>query len=245
MYDKLIISIPHATWPFSLDQWQPPWLALKDSDRWTDWYTDLLFKPSFNKDISVVIGDISRFDCDLERLEDDPLEQDGRGILYTKSHCGAYRTLSDLDKLKYKSKWQEYQDKLSDEIVNNSLVLDCHSFPEDVSDYQVCIGFNQDSTKPEDKTIESVVAYFHALNYSVGINEPYQNSIAPKSRHNYHSLMIELNKSLYLRRLDPDPNPDSVSQDIFKTYRPYTMLGSAYKLHFYINFLYKGLLKPS
>ena len=44
--------------------------------RWTDWYTDELFTDSWGSDprIRYLVGTVSRFDCDLERLENDPLE---------------------------------------------------------------------------------------------------------------------------------------------------------------------------
>ena len=40
--------------------------------------------------------------------------------------------------------------------------------------------------------------YFEENGYAVGINTPYSNSIAPKCRVDYKSMMLEINKKAYL-----------------------------------------------
>ena len=81
---------------------------------------------------------------------------------------------------------------------SRTLILDCHSFPADLSDIEVCIGYNDDWSRPSDETIDEIKKAFMDEGYSVGINHPYSNSITPLSRCTYKSLMIELNKSVYL-----------------------------------------------
>lgn len=246
MYDKLIIAIPHSTRTFDIKSWDKPDIVLRDSDEWTDWYTDIIFEPSFDHpNINTVIGKVSRFDCDLERLIDDPLSTEGRGIIYTKSHSGAIKVVNDSLVAAMMAKYYNYRNNIMDIIYSgndNSLILDCHSFPSYISEYDICIGFNEDRSKPHSTVISMVTKYFNNLGYSVGINDPYANSITPDDCAkdcSYHSLMIELNKRLYLERLDSIPD---FTTDVFNTHKPYKLKESSYKLHYAINQLYKLLL---
>jgi hypothetical protein len=62
----------------------------------------------------------------------------------------------------------------------DALLLDCHSFPSELSDVDICIGFNEDWSKPNKDTIELAVNLFEDCGYKVGINEPYSNSETPE-----------------------------------------------------------------
>jgi N-formylglutamate amidohydrolase len=198
MYDKLVLAIPHSTRVINT-VWSDPSSVGVDADRWTDWFTDKMFG-AVNPQIEVVKGDVSRFDCDLERLKDDPLEAIGQGILYTRSHSGATRVIVDEDVLL--AHWRSYQDRLINALVNNALLIDCHSFPADVSNVDICIGFNDDISKPGDSIIKAIVDHFKGYGYSVGVNTPYSNSITPPAAAEYHSVMIELNKRIYFNELE-------------------------------------------
>ena len=96
------------------------------------------------------------------------------------------------------SKYQEHIDKLPDEIVDDSLVIDCHSFPSDLSDVDICIGVNGVWSKPSDDVIDCIKSVFEAYVFKVGVNTPYSNSITPFIG-NYKSLMIEVSTRRYLR----------------------------------------------
>lgn len=206
MYSKIVLAIPHATRVITT-AWSDPEKIQQDADRWTDWDTDVMFFVEHPR-IEVVIGSISRFDCDLERLMDDPLETEGRGILYTRSHSGAVRELDPKTRERLTAEWFAYRAKLSQAIAESTLLIDCHSFPSDIArDIDICIGVNDDARRPEEETIAMVVDHFTSLGYRTRVNEPYSNSITPESSISYHSLMIELNKQLYwnevaLRRID-------------------------------------------
>lgn len=90
---NIILAIPHSTGHFDLSSWDKPELVMQDALNFTDWHTDRLFGYHDNPRIISVIGGVSRFDCDLERMINDPLEKIGQGILYTVSHSGAKRKL--------------------------------------------------------------------------------------------------------------------------------------------------------
>ena len=82
------------------------------------------------------------------------------------------------------------------------LLVDCHSFPKDLSDVDVCIGVNDDWSRPSDSLIDFAVDHFTSSGYSTSINAPYSNSISPETGFRYPSLMIELNKRTYLHGTD-------------------------------------------
>lgn len=63
----------------------------------------------------------------------------------------------------------------------------------------ICIGFNEDWSRPQDSVIDLVARTFRDAGYVVGINTPYSNSIPPAKGFEYLSIMIEVNKRLYLR----------------------------------------------
>ncbi len=196
MYQKIVLAIPHGTRTI-LTKWDNQEKINQDADRWTDWDTDIMFSVTHPR-IEAVLGTVSRFDCDLERLMDDPLEAEGRGILYTRSHSGALRELGHETRKRFMAEWYAYRDKLSRAIAQNTLLIDCHSFPRDIAtEIDICIGVNDDASRPSEETIALVVDHFTSGGYRTRVNEPYSNSITPESNVPYHSLMIELNKQIY------------------------------------------------
>ncbi|MBR5377600.1 MAG: N-formylglutamate amidohydrolase [Bacteroidales bacterium] len=85
-------------------------------------------------------------------------------------------------------------------MCEGALLLDCHSFPKDMGDVDVCIGFNEDWSKPSKELLEYAVNLFEDNSYSVGINYPYSNSEAPACPFTYQSMMLEVNKRVYLEQ---------------------------------------------
>ena len=87
----------------------------------------------------------------------------------------------------------------------DTILLDCHSFNNEVApDIDICIGFNEDWSKPDVGIIEEISNIFKAEGYKVAFNKPYGNSItpetiSPEANCKYKSLMIEVNKKTYLR----------------------------------------------
>lgn len=92
--------------------------------------------------------------------------------------------------------------RLKELLTSESLLIDCHSFPEDLApDVDICIGFNEDWSKPDDEMLELVVSHFSS-HYNVEINNPYSNSLTPDCGFHYKSLMIELNKKIYAQGIE-------------------------------------------
>ena len=198
MFDRIVLNIPHSSpvFPFGKECWD---VGIDVSiERWTDWNTDDLFNLN-HPCILPVIYPYSRFFCDVERLPNDPLEQEGQGIVY-KSFEGFQRKLSRRDVEAIMATYDKHIAYLRQAIIGErSLLLDCHSFPSDLSEIEICIGFNEDWSKPIDTVIEQTVSHFAKEGYRVGINLPYSNSISPLCSTVYSSLMIEVNKNVYMR----------------------------------------------
>lgn len=92
------------------------------------------------------------------------------------------------------------------EISGSKLVIDCHSFSSIQNllnrnpplDIDICIGYNEDETCPNKTAIGNIVQYFSSLGYKVGLNKPFSNSKTFFVPTNYHTVMIEVNKKLYM-----------------------------------------------
>ena len=137
----------------------------------------------------------------MERLKDDPLEAIGQGRVYRRFGL-LERTLSeDLLSFALRS-YEEHRRRLEGALSGGgpgTLLVDCHSFPKDLSDVDVCIGVNDDWSRPEEALLERDLEQFQRAGYRTGINDPYSNSVSPDCGMLYRSLMIEVNKRTYMR----------------------------------------------
>lgn len=194
-FNKIIAHIPHSSMQDYNNKWSGGFMMFPKVKRLTDWHTDLLFSTD-NSKVKPLVFKKSRFYLDVERLEDDPLEEIGQGKIY-KSYDGHTRILSENEIRLLENEYDEWKMVCDNEIEDNTLVIDCHSFPSDMADgVDVCIGFNDDDSKPSDEVIEIISDEFKKLGYKVELNSPYSNSVTFSKPHK--SVMIELNKSIYM-----------------------------------------------
>lgn len=156
----------------------------------------LLFR-SDNENVKSFVFPYSRFVCDAERLENDPMEKIGQGIIYTSFDGYKRKELSDENIAKLLDARQKHLDRISGSLTEESVLVDCHSFPQDMSDADICIGFNDDWSYNE-KITSAVIDIFTMHGYKVSINEPFSNSLTPKTDFPYTSVMIEVNKKVYM-----------------------------------------------
>jgi N-formylglutamate amidohydrolase len=203
MYNRIVLNEPHASleglYGANKSYWDMDASFLNDVIiKWTDWNTDYLFHGLQDKRVKTVRFPYSRFIVDAERLWNDPLEKIGQGIVY-KSFDGYQRQVPAYSEQMLLNLWKWHQQQLQNNLRRDALLLDCHSFPEDLSDIDICIGFNEDWSKPEKETIEYAVNFFMDHGYRVGVNTPYSNSETPACPFQYHSLMLEVNKKTYLQ----------------------------------------------
>ena len=198
-YDNIVLNIPHA----SIDGlgttiWDNKEAILSEVRRWTDWFTDYIFIPETRERIKVITADYSRFVVDIKRLPDDPSEKDGQGVIYAEFN-NIHRFIEEKERLDLVSYYYSYINKLKEMLNEHSLLIDCHSFPSDISDVDICIGYNDDGwSEPTDFVIELVSKFFNSHGYKVGVNSPYAESISPTTGFVYSSLMIDVNKRTYL-----------------------------------------------
>lgn len=205
----------------------------------TDHYTDKLFSAvvvgpytKLGERIKQISFLYSRLFCDVERLLDDPLEEKGLGIHYDfeKITGQNYNMEWRYDKSFAIELYNEHQGKLFTAIESAQrykfgipLILDCHSFSKrdnilcpnahEYKDIDICIGFNEDDTKPAKEFIDYVKNFFTSRRYRVEYNMPFSNSKTIQHCDceafkyadrdyvnilNYHSLMIEVNKHCYM-----------------------------------------------
>lgn len=248
-YGQIIIHTPHAGTILPIyNHCHPMGRCVRGkaiaplSRQLTDHYTDELFHADAPlsvyklRKIRHISFPYSRLFCDVERLIDDPLEEKGLGICYDieryinkKPH--SWSGVWSMTKQKAMELYNAHHEALRLATDRGDLLLDCHSFSEqdnilcpnahEFKDIDICLGFNEDDSKPSESTITFVADFFRSCGYSVELNKPFSNAITTGIG---HSLMIEVNKHCYM-------NEDSLE-----------ITAGYYKLHSELQQLYHLLL---
>ena len=185
--------------------------------RMTDHFTDELYTCS---NATKLIFGVSRLICDVERFEDDalePMSKLGMGVCYIKnSYSKLLRRVSEEEKKSIvKTYYRPHHKKLSDAVDSelekdgNSLIIDCHSFPNEAypfnSDYKqkrpdICLGTDEYHTPKE--LLHKVKKFFLEKGYEVSVDSPYVGTMVPlkhyKKDKRINSIMIEVNRRLYM-----------------------------------------------
>lgn len=195
-YTHLVIAIPHSSGhPHTAigASWEDNPEVTKERDRWTDWFTDELFD-SEGGGIHVVKCYGSRFDCDVERPEHEPDRICRHSMIDGETDAASFRNAMLSD-------WYQYRADLLDKAWRGGespLIVDCHSLPSDLApDVDVCIGFNDDGSRPADETLDAIEKVFADAGYRTVRNRPSGNSITPFG-YVGHSVMIKVNKRCYM-----------------------------------------------
>ncbi|MBR6551103.1 MAG: N-formylglutamate amidohydrolase [Paludibacteraceae bacterium] len=236
-YRALVLNIPHASTNIP-EEFMPPQMWHNRANSMhkyqeharplVDYYTDELFSVDDDKRIKPIVFDLCRTLCDVERMVNDPLEDEGYGIVCSKvmrHDPGATKCSVDYNPAQYRQnqslllRYLDYQHCLAKTIIKASydkqqlrsksvLLVDCHSFssmPTALCDpgpaeeqVDICIGYNDDATLPSAGMIDLVVSHFEGFGYKVGRNTPFSHSKTVECPVPYHSLMIEVNKRCYM-----------------------------------------------
>ena len=211
--EKLLLHVPHSSTSFPRESH----FTFDDLDHeerlLVDYFTDELFIPKVTSEkIGYAVFPYCRLYCDVERLMNDPLEARGLGFSYSRKVPTADGLSLRLRSFGTKEDAFDHYVDFHAEVAkrlfrsgDNTLLIDCHSFSSlpnllnpTPPDIDICIGFNDDETCPDETTIGDISHYFKSLGYKVGINEPFSNSKTFDVPIKYRTLMIEVNKRLYM-----------------------------------------------
>ena len=235
-YHNILLHIPHSSIIFP-DEIKTRFDDLDYEERLLiDYYTDELFVPTQeDQRISSVVFPYCRLYCDVERLINDPLEKEGLGISYSRwvdkdEYNQILRSFSSIQSA-FKL-YADFHTEASMKLLKKSgskLVIDCHSFSSipnllnrnPPSDIDICIGYNEDVSCPNKTCIGNIVQYFKSKGYKVGINSPFSNSKTFPVPTEYHSVMIEINKKLYMDEVTLKKNEQftCIHQDLQSLYK--------------------------
>jgi len=210
----MILHIPHA----SIETLGKKFLCDVDLEleRMTDIGTDRLFN---YPDATKIIFPISRLLCDVERFEDDVMEEmakKGMGVCYTTNSFGKpLRVIhsgerEEIIEKYYRPHHQALSEAVEDALQKrgNALIVDCHSFsnlplPHENSQTtprpHICIG--TDDYHTSEILVTTTVKFFEDCGYSVAVNNPFSGTLIPMKY--YHldqrveGIMIEVNRDLY------------------------------------------------
>lgn len=216
----ILFHIPHSSLKIPKKYWnvciQDRKYMKKTNIFLSDYLTDKLIPNKCHK----LVFKYSRLFCDVEKFKDDSKEdmfKKGMGVVYTND-CDNLITIPNK---KYKrniikSYYNKHHNKL-DKMVTNILkkynkciIIDVHSFSDEMvkklfnidNNPDICIGI--DSTYTDEKLINLTITHFKEYGYSVDINKPYLGTIIPnkyfhKKEKRLSSIMLEINKRIYLR----------------------------------------------
>lgn len=218
--NKIILHIPHSSLMLPFGFYKNTLVSKAEINNFNlniaDLYTRELFgKNKYNK----VIAKYSRVFCDVEKFADDEKEimsKFGMGFVYTHTNKGDkfLNPTAEYKKQIYDNYYIKHHNKL-DEVVSKyvknktTILIDCHSFSKDIIMFEdrkenlpdICIGF--DELYYSEKLINFIKSYFESLGYSVQFNYPYSGTMIPNKFFetkvdNLYSVMIEINKNIYL-----------------------------------------------
>lgn len=218
VFDYIILHIPHSGRNFLKDHAVYQSQLERNAKDVIDYFTDELFTPTENSQkIIPVVFPYCRKECDVERMIDDPLESKNLGICYDSNILQpkhGYFNVKDVTfpftEHEAYGLYLEHHHKVESLLVKHpySLLVDCHSFssyPTPLQpdynvnhQYDICVGFNEDKTKPDSMIIGTIRDHFQSYGYRVGLNEPYSNSKTFNVPCSYKSIMIEVNKRCYM-----------------------------------------------
>ena len=193
----------------------------EDLIRMTDWHTDVLFSHS---SMATIVFPWSRLFCDVERfIDDEPMEQQGQGICYTRdSFGGDLRQVSSDERQEIIEKYyRPHHTKFSIacnqclSLFKEVVIVDCHSFSDDVLPHEpdqdvirpdFCLGTDEYHTPNE--LVDDIKHFLEGNGYVVFINKPFAGTIIPmvhyKKNKDLKSIMIEVNRKLYLNQSDEE-----------------------------------------
>jgi N-formylglutamate amidohydrolase len=229
----LILHIPHSSTYIPEDLRKS--ICLTDDELkqekliMVDKYADELFKPS-SPFVQEVVFPVCRLVVDPERFVDDSMEimaKNGMGVVYTRTEQGKplRKSLTPENRRQLVERFYvPHHDKLSNLVgaalseYDKCVIVDCHSFPSSPFSFEdesldrpdICIG--RDSFHTPRWLSDLVVQLFQQEGFSVATNTPFAGSFTPTKyfgkNKNVYSVMIEINRKLYMDEKTGEKNPN-------------------------------------
>lgn len=183
-------------------------------EQYADLYADELFDSLYNE-FDGVKNKYSRFFFDPERFfndEQEDMSKKGLGWFYEKAILEEKPLRDTKHKEEISKYYIDYHQELNDktqkklDLYGKCTIIDCHSFSNERYWFQdknielpdICIGFDEEHVDTE--LVDIIKNEFKE--YIVVVNSPYSGSLVPsnfyKKNKNVKSVMIEINKKLYL-----------------------------------------------
>lgn len=218
-FEHIVAWLPHIGLYLPNVDNRPEFDTLRrDSLTLADEQVDRLYSFLPNK----ITSDYSRFMVDLERYLDnskEPMATRGMGYLYNRLIDGTLfdRVVFGDDKyftLYYKHKHAQLKQAI-EHIGNGAILLDLHSFnpvplacdmDKRPNRPDICLGFNEDETKPDESILQELQEHFEDNGLKVAFNTPFSGAMTTNTQTKYKSLMIEVNKKCYLENHVPTKN---------------------------------------
>ena len=228
----VILNIPHSS-TYIPDDLKDDYLVddlTYESQTMADLYTDEIFSPLLGS-CGAVISQISRICIDMERFdnkEQEGMELFGMGAVYTMSSRNEpLRVVKDRQKLidrYYKPYHRALEDLVAESLkkFGKCFIIDCHSFNEagrwyeDLTKHrpEVCIG-TDDFHTPNALT-KQFIKLFESKGYETKRDTPFSGTIVPlmyyQQNSDVTSIMIELNRKLYMNEQNFMKKEDSIKQ---------------------------------
>ena len=232
-FSRVILHVPHSSTVIP-EEYRGSFLCDVEEELgvMTDLYTDELFDCEHES----VVFPISRLICDVERFRndgDEAMASKGMGAVYTRTHEGKpLRIIREGEREDILRRWYdphhaELEGQVSKrlEVFGSCLIVDCHSFssaplphePDQSRDRpDICIGTDEYHTP---KYLSDYAAESNkSLGYSVKVNSPFAGAIVPLKYYRRDarvgSVMIEINRSLYLDGTEKNGAFDKLKRDI-------------------------------
>jgi len=211
-YDKIVAWIPHSGMyiPGISDKKKEYEALVRDAKILCDEKADYLVSFLPNR---ITCG-YSRFVVDLERYEDDskePMSAKGMGMLYEKLIDGSFFDRKPFGDSSFFRQYYRHKHGQLKEMIeqagNGCVLIDMHSFcgnplkcdfDQSPERPEICIGYNEDETKPSDEKLAAVRDIFEQHRLSVAFNRPFKGSMTADTKTKYTSIMFEINKSVYM-----------------------------------------------
>ncbi len=217
---KLILHIPHSSAyiPFFDGYVASNHIIENEILKLTDWYTDELFHSEID---DMIVANFSRVFCDTERFELDelePMSKKGMGVLYETTDDGLkLRSINPTLRNRiitnfYFPHHLKLKRAVDYQLSNfgKAIIIDCHSLSnipfkrdDDQDTLRSDFSIGTDNFHTPFELEDLTKKYFKNFCGHVDVNKPYNGTLVPseyyKKNKNVYSIMIEINRNLYLK----------------------------------------------